>query len=128
MNRLLVKLAITSVAFTAMTAFAGPPECVPGQVGKDSPPGKEKVSLLHCGCSEDGTYLEYKEIQVSSRSQGHKKHVAGSFDSCSSDGENYLDFVRIGSDCQLDGPDMGDEIAYCTDQVAGDQCGSEVID
>lgn len=129
MKRAIGLLAATSVAWAATAAFAGPPECVPpGLVGKDGPPGKEKVTLLHCGCAEDGTRLEYVEINVSSRSKGHKKHVAGSFDSCSDDGENYRDFVRTGSDCQLDGPDMGDEIAYCDGQVAGDECGSEVID
>lgn len=126
-----VYLSLLALAFAGATqlALAGPPECVPpGLIGKDVPPGKAKVTLLHCGCADDGLSLVYREIQVSNRSKGHRKHVAGSFDSCSDDGETYRDFVRTGSDCQVDGPAMGDDIAFCDGQIAGDECGSEVID
>jgi hypothetical protein len=133
-------LAILSCAF-ASAAFAGPPECVgpPEWANGKGPPngnvppgsqGKWRVTLLHCGCADDGTQLEFVEMTVSSRSKGHRMHVAGSFDSCSTDGETYRDFVRTGSDCQVDDgqPLPGDEIAYCSDQLAGQACGDEVID
>jgi hypothetical protein len=133
-------LTILSCAF-ASAAFAGPPECVgppewangKGPSNGKGPPGglgKWSVTLLHCGCADDGMQLEFVEIRVSSRSKGHLLHVAGSFDSCSTDGETFLDFVRTGSDCQVDDgqPLLGDEIAYCSGQLAGQVCGDEVID
>ena len=123
-------VAAVCAGFAAL-ALAGPPECVGPPDGKGPPAwaNKGKNILLHCGCAEDGTRLEFVEITVSNRSRGHLKHVAGSFDSCSTDGETYFDFVRTGSDCQLDnGPLIGGEIAYCADQVAGQACGEEVID
>lgn len=127
-------LTVLSCAF-ASTAFARPPECVgPPEWanGKGPPggPGKWSVTLLHCGCADDGAQMEFVEIKVSSRSKGHLLHVAGSFDSCSTDGETYLDFVRTGSDCQVDDgqPLLGDEMAYCSDQLAGQVCGDAVID
>lgn len=144
MKRTWSTLTAFLAAGLASAALAGPPECVgppegggppewAGPPGGDGPPGqtgKWKATLLHCGCAEDGTQLEFVEITVSNRSKGHLKHVAGSFDSCSSDGENYLDFVRTGSDCQVDDgqPLIGDDIAFCDDQVAGQACGEEVID
>lgn len=73
--------------------------------------------------------MEYVEIRISSRSRGHLKHVAGSIDSCAPEGsEEFSDFVRVGSDCQLDGPSLGEDIAACTDQIAGQECGTGVID
>jgi hypothetical protein len=129
-TRVLV-LTILCCGFTS-AALAGPPKCV-GPADGEGPPGgsdKWKATLLHCGCAEAGAQLEFVEITVSSRSKGHLKHVAGSFDSCSTDGETYVDFVRTGSDCQMDDgqPLMDEEIAYCSDQVAGQACGEVVID
>jgi hypothetical protein len=127
-------LAILSSIF-ASAALAAPPECVgPPEWAKGKGPpdgrGKWSVTLLHCGCADDGTRLEFVEIRVSNRSKGHLMHVAGSFDSCSTDGETYLDFVRTGSDCQVDDgqPLLGDEIAFCSGQLAGEVCGDAVID
>jgi hypothetical protein len=116
----------------APVALAGPPECVgpPGDKGPHGNAGKWKVTLLHCGCAEDGAGLEFVEITVANRSKGHLRHVAGSFDSCSTDGETFFDFVRTGSDCQIDDGQalIGDEIAYCTNQETGQACGEQVID
>jgi hypothetical protein len=137
MTHLLVFSAFLALAPAAV--LAAPPECVPP--GQGNPPGqggngngngnggngKEKVTLLHCGCAADATRMEFVQISVSQNSKGHGKHVAGSIDSCAADGENYLDFVRNGSDCQIDGPAV-EGIAFCSDQVVGQECGSEVID
>jgi len=72
--------------------------------------------------------MEFVEINVSSKSKGHRHHQAGSIESCSDGADSFTDFVRSGSDCQLDGPALGDEIAFCSDQVALQECGTEVID
>ena len=66
-------------------------------------------------------------VAVSLKKKKKKKNF---FDSCSTDGETYVDFVRTGSDCQMDDgqPLMDEEIAYCSDQVAGQACGEVVID
>ena len=92
-----------------------------------------KSTILHCGCSEDGTTMVYEEISISSKSRGHDAHVATSVDSCfvgydEAGDEMYQDFVRTDSDCQLDGPELGDPIEFCADfeapPVAGDECGA----
>jgi hypothetical protein len=141
MNRLL--LALLSAVLFSFSSYAmaekptdkgcGPPD--------DKPGGKpEKVTLLHCGCDWDGVEasMMYKEITVSSKSKGHFKHVAGSFASCFAGQSEvepfediYLDFVRFGGDCQIDGPELGDPIFTCEsfedpDPVAGDSCGVKV--
>jgi hypothetical protein len=117
-------------AFATTVAVADPPECVgppdgggpPGHAGPPDGAGPPegagppaKVVLLHCGCADDGNRMEYVEIQVSSRSKGHRFHEAGSIDSCSDGTDSFRDFVRSGSDCQLDGPALGDDIQSCTD-------------
>jgi hypothetical protein len=127
---------ILSVFFACAStaALAGPPQCdppgqgtPPGQVDKGNSNGKEKITLLHCGCAAEATRMEFVQISVSHNSKGHMKHVAGSIDSCSAGGDSFVDFVRNGSDCQIDGPDV-EGIDFCTDQVVGQECGSEVID
>jgi hypothetical protein len=107
------------------TAIVGKPECTPGKGGfKGSP---EKANILHCACSDAGDRLEYIEIQISSKSKGHVKHTAGSIDSCSVGDDIYQDFVRSGSDCLIDGPELSGYPA-CGDKVALQECGTPVID
>lgn len=113
---------------------------------------KPKSTILHCGCSWDGAdaSMVYGENNINSKSRGHDAHVFGSMDSCF-DGQVlvedalvdvYTDFVRTASDCQLDGPPLGDPIDTCTTQeeadaafdldgtvlyvpAAGDECGTD---
>ena len=92
-----------------------------------NPPGKS--AILHCGCNDLGTGLEYKELSVSSKSKGHDQHVPGvGVESCFDGVDTYNDFVRTASDCQLDGPPLGDPIDDCDGPVEGDNCGAEVTD
>lgn len=85
------------------------------------------VTLLHCGCNDAADSMHFVEIVVPDRSRGHLNHVVGSVDSCApEDSDVHLDFVRLMADCQVtsDGDGLiGDAIAQCTDQVAGDACG-----
>ena len=92
-----------------------------------APPAKS--TILHCGCNEAGDAMEYAEISVSSKSRGHDTHIAGSIDSCLVDEETTIDIVRLGDDCQLDGPPLGDPIESCEEEgpIAGDICGLPVI-
>ena len=126
---------LTAVFFAAavMTAYAGPQECKepPGQMKEKGKPSK--VTILHCGCTDAGDAMEYVEIQVSSKSRGHLRHVAGSVASCYVESlDMEVDFVRNGGDCQVDdgAPDIG--MGFCVvgvegieDQVAGAACGME---
>jgi hypothetical protein len=91
---------------------------------------KPKSTILHCGCSWDGAdaSMVYGENNINSKSRGHDAHVFGSMDSCF-DGQVlvedalvdvYTDFVRTASDCQLDGPPLGDPIDACTTQEEAD--------
>ena len=113
---------------------------------------KDKSTVLHWGCDWDGEVasLVYEAINISAKSRGHDGHVFGSMDACF-DGQVlidevlvdvYTDFVRTASDCQLDGPPLGDPIDACTTQeeadaafeldgtvlyvpMAGDACGTD---
>lgn len=87
----------------------------------------EKATVLHCGCNLAGNDMEYKEISINSKSRGHDAHVVGTIDSCFDGVDTYTDVVRLGDDCQLDGPPLGDPIDECGTPVAGDDCGGEVI-
>jgi hypothetical protein len=113
------KIALTIVisAF-ASTAFAG----------------GAKTSILHCGCTEDGTAMAYEEISVSKNSKGHKNHVALSADSCMSGYDSdgfalFTDFVRTGDDCTLGG--SLDGLTACAKfdvpPVELDECGAPLI-
>ncbi len=105
---------------------------------------KPKSTILHCGCvydAIDGAGMEYKELNISSKSRGHDGHIAATMDSCYSGTEEvepevfvdqFTDFVRLGDDCQIDGPPLGDPIGSCfVDDVqqvfAGDVCGEEPL-
>ncbi len=138
MIRVIAILVFVIGTFGSSAVIAAPPACV-GPPGGGGPPGHAgppegagppaKVTLLHCGCADDGNRMEYVEINISSKSKGHRNHQAGSIESCSDGADTFTDFVRSGSDCQLgDGPAMSDDIAYCSDQVALQECGTEVID
>jgi hypothetical protein len=116
---------------------------------------QDKSTVLHCGCAWDDigevASMVYSEINISSKSRGHDAHVFATLDSCY-DGQDlsgefpvddYTDFVRTAADCQLDGPELGDPIDWCTTQeeaddalileppqvlyvpVAGDECGTD---
>ena len=107
---------------------AKPPECVdpknpPGQAKKPT-----KVTILHCGCADDFGPMKYVEIQVSSRSKGHLRHIPGSIASCSDVADTYIDFIRNGSDCQVDdGSEAWGSMESCEDRIAGDECGIAVL-
>lgn len=125
MTVLLLCLCATSLA------WAHDNECKipPGHSDDKGQPNKpEKVSILHCGCADTGDMMHYVEIMVSSKSKGHKKHVAGSIDSCSDGSDNFNDFVRSGSDCQLTGTPIDGMDACTNDQMAASECGTAVID
>ena len=91
----------------------------------------EKATVLHCGCNLAGTDMVYTEISINSKSRGHDAHVATTIDSCFDGADTYTDVVRIGDDCQLTGPPLGDPIDECssmtTPPVAGDDCGGVMI-
>ena len=119
-------LLILASAAMATATFARPPTCE----DPNFPPGKSKkpskITILHCGCPDEGDLMYFKEIQVSSKSKGHTRHVIGSIDSCSDGSDEYRDFVRTSSDCQVvedDSELVGDWVA-CGDRLAGDMCGS----
>lgn len=117
MNKLLL-----SVAFCAITSTAYA--------------GGHKTSILHCGCTETGAGMVYKEISVSKRSKGHvKNHLVGEFDSCfagyAEDGsEIHNEFLRTGSDCTLEGEMELEGLPACDSNpedeipgsVEGDSC------
>lgn len=115
----------------AVGAFAKPPICD----DTNFPPGKTKskptkVTILHCGCSDDGGPMLYVDITVSSKSKGHLHHEAGSMASCSDGADSYIDFVRNGSDCQVDdGSDPIDGLEFCSGegQAALAECGIPVL-
>ncbi|MGD8643819.1 MAG: hypothetical protein PVI15_06000 [Chromatiales bacterium] len=88
-----------------------------------------KATVMHCGCNVDGTDLEYTTIAISSRSKGHDAHVAGSIDSCFDGVDTYTDFIRLGDDCQIDGPPLGDPIDACVEPIPmeGESCGATVM-
>jgi len=126
-----------------LVGFAG--SAIAKQDGAPAKAKPEKSTILHCGCEWDDLGLVasmvYKEINISSKSRGHDGHVAGTVGSCYAGQTEididvfedvFVDFVRNGDDCQLDGPPLGDPILDCTEfvtpPVAGDLCGIEVID
>lgn len=113
-----MKPAITCLLFILLfgvttTALADPPA---------------KSNVLHCDCTDDGAAMEYTAINISSKSKGHDAHVVGSIDSCFDGVDTYTDFVRTGSDCQVDGPPLGDPIEACGEQLEGDSCGTAVVE
>jgi hypothetical protein len=118
---------LTAVFFATavMAAYAGPQECKepPGQMKEKNKPSK--VTILHCGCTDAGDVMEYVEIQVSSKSRGHLRHVGGSYASCSDGSDTYVDFIRTGSDCQVDdGTAKLDGLEFCNDkQFPMAECG-----
>ncbi|MDH3467712.1 MAG: hypothetical protein OES26_17690 [Gammaproteobacteria bacterium] len=114
MKRLVVSMACLSVFGIASSAMAAPPG---------------KSTILHCGCVVDAVgvpNMRYVEISVNSKTRGHDNHFAGTIDSCFDGVDTFTDFVRTGSDCQIDGPELGDPILACEGPVAGDICGAEV--
>jgi len=96
-----------------------------------------KATILHCGCVWDGEVasMEYEELTVSKNGGGHANHVVDSIDSCYAgvdelDEDIYIDFVRDGDDCQLDGPELRVAIDECDEEEgpeAGDPCGEPAI-
>lgn len=130
MKKCIVISTLIFASVAAIPAFGHKTDCAdpPGGPPNDRGP-KAKATILHCGCADTGDRMEYVEIRIGAKSRGHRKHEAGSLDSCAPEGvDTFLDFVRAGSDCQLDGPALRDEMAACTDQVEGQECGMEVLD
>ena len=115
MNKVFTALAITALTLSSTSALAG----------------KNKTSILHCGCKESGDAMVYKKIRVSSKSRGHRNHIATSTDACltgydSEGSEIYTDFVRAGDDCTLDGDLAG--LTACDGAEEGAVCGMEIIE
>jgi hypothetical protein len=108
----LIALA-SSMGWAATAAMAVP----------NGPAGQ--AAIMHCGCNAAGNGMQYTEITVNSKSRGHDAHVAGTIDSCFDGVETYTDVIRMGNDCQLSGPPLGDPIESCVDPVpvTGDDCG-----
>ena len=115
-HALVSSLVLLTLGFTA-TAFAAPPA---------------KSSILHCGCTEDGSSMVYTPVTISAKSKGHDAHVVLSPESCFDGIDVYTDFVRTGSDCQVSGPALAEPIELCSGfnepPVAGDTCGEELIE
>jgi hypothetical protein len=99
---------------------------------------KDQSTILHCGCAWDGqnASMEYGENTISSRGRGHDGHVFGSMESCYNGQELindvyvdvYTDFLRISSDCQLDGLSVGYPIDACVTQEEVDEDPTDKID
>ena len=116
-------LAFTTLVLSAIvsTAFAGGP----------------KTSILHCGAELVSGNMVYTAISVSNNSKGHgKNHLVGSVDSEATGNydettgeEIYVDFIRVGDDCLLEGEadDLGIEALCAGEQVEGAVCGMQVI-
>jgi hypothetical protein len=117
MKKLVLTLAISVMATTAYA-------------------GGGKAPILHCGVGLGDANMTYKAISVSKNSKGHgKNHVIGSTDSVATgvfDGEEeiYVDYLRAGDDCLLEGEagDLG-IAALCegATQYDGAICGMEVM-
>jgi hypothetical protein len=111
---------------------AGPPEnagaCSSNADERPKKPGK--VLIAHCGCNTDGTDLVWKQIRVSTRAQGHLKHVPFSDINSQEVGCSALDMAgepveishkRNVSDCVM--PDEGNNIGA----VGGlETCGEDI--
>ena len=96
---------------------------------------KPKISILHCGVDEVTETMVYKAISVANPSRrGHGNHTVGSIESEgtgefaeNSDGiieEVFVDYVRTGADCLLDGDN---ELPACDvnqGQEEGATCGT----
>ena len=117
MKKLVLTLAISVMATTAYA-------------------GGGKAPILHCGVELGDANMTYKAISVSKNSKGHgKNHLIGSIDSVATgvfddEEEIYVDYVRAGDDCLLEG-DAGDlGIADLCDELTqfdGATCGMEAI-
>jgi hypothetical protein len=119
MKRLAISIAVSALASTAYA-------------------GGDKETILHCGCSdlEEGSpvVMEYKEISVSSKSKGHRRHTEGSESTCivgyeeiEEDGEIVQIpiielYARTGDDC-------GDLAGLTSCTVSeGEICGEVVVE
>ena len=119
MKKLLLTLAISAMATTAYA-------------------GGGKTSILHCGVGLGDAGMTYTAISVSKNSKGHgKNHIVGSIDSVATgtfdeitEEEIYVDYVRAGADCLLEGEagDLGID-ALCDEvtQFDGATCGMEAL-
>jgi hypothetical protein len=119
MKKLVLTLAISVMATTAYA-------------------GGGKAPILHCGVELGDANMTYKAISVSKNSKGHgRNHLIGSTDSVATgvideitQEEIYVDYVRAGDDCLLEGEagDLG-IAALCEEatQYDGAICGMEVM-
>jgi hypothetical protein len=129
MKQFLRVLTAVFFATAVMAAYAHQKECNEPNGPKKEKGKPSKVTILHCGCSDAGDFMEYKQIQVSSKSRGHLRHISGTHASCSDGTDTYQDFVRNGSDCQIDdgAPEL-EGMDFCnpdsTAKQPGETCGS----
>ena len=89
---ILTALAITTLALSTTTAFAGGP----------------KTIIAHCGCNAAATDLEWQIINISSKSKGHQHHQKYDMETCvaTDDAGTILmeaNFERGESDCIISG-------------------------
>jgi len=105
-------IAIAALTLSATTAFAG----------------GHKAALAHCGCNADATNLEWKIINVSQSSKGHKQHQTGDIETCvtvdaATSEELSYNFERAANDCTLtDGGELMGVAICAADPVQGDSC------
>ena len=111
--------------------------CLVSVLSLSAQAGGGKTSILHCGVELNDEGMVYKAISVSKNSKGHgRNHLVGSIDSVGTgeiDPENgeevFVDYVRAGADCLLEGEpgDLGIEALCEGDQVEGAVCGMQAI-
>jgi len=104
----------------------------PDKPAKPEKPERRKAALMHCGCSSDGTGLEWKYLVVSSKSKGHRNHLAGDVEECYvPDGDAVTligTYTRDYDDCTINADALLD-IEQCEEVVPieGESCGSEYV-
>ena len=119
MNKIAIAIAVSAFS---LSATAGP----------------GKTSILHCGVDLETETMVYQAISVSNKSKGHgKNHLVGSIDSVgtgefdeTTGEEIFIDYVRAGADCLLEGERgaLGIEsLCEGEEQVDGAVCGMQAI-
>ena len=105
-------MVITALTLLTTTAFAG------GQ----------KSALAHCGCNSNATDLEWKIINVSQSSKGHRQHKVNDIETCVTindvTGEEMsFTYERAANDCTLVDEGLLLGVAECNpDPMEGESC------
>ena len=76
--------------------------------------GNPKVQIAHCGCNYDGSGLQWKHINVSTRAKGHLRHTAGSSATCIYL-EEEVSYVRGADDCRISNGEPSNNIGGLED-------------